>query len=191
MLPASPASSVTHSCFKRLALAVTAFTSVAFTSYFIADNAYADNCGRVNAYWHSNMQNLVQNIRECDSFAWQKCSQAAAIHYELNEGSIGQRVQQCGFNTTGVPGQDYTKVRSNDTGSCLTARNELRDIFETRALARLACAAAREGGSNQEWLDSQCKLFRAQMGNYHLTFRSVVQQCELGNDQLVATLSDE
>ena len=110
MLPASPASSVTHSCFKRLALAVTAFTSVAFTSYFIADNAYADNCGRVNAYWHSNMQNLVQNIRECDSFAWQKCSQAAAIHYELNEGSIGQRVQQCGFNTNGVPGQDLSLI---------------------------------------------------------------------------------
>lgn len=157
----------------------------------LANSALAENCGRVNAYWHTNMQSLVENINGCDSSSWQKCSQAAAIHYDLISGSLGQRAQSCGLSTPAVPGRDYTDPTATDTQRCLNARNNLRDIFETRALARLACAAAREGGNDQEWLDSQCKLFRSQMSNYHLSFRSVAQHCELDYEQLVATLDNQ
>lgn len=154
----------------------------------LAGNAVAENCGRVNAYWNTNMVSLLENISGCDSSAWQKCSQAAAIHYDLIAGSLGQRASTCGLQTPAVPGQDYTEPQATDTRSCLSARNDLRDIFETRALARLACAAAREGGDDQEWLDSQCSIYRSQMSNYHLSFRSVAQHCELDYEQLVATL---
>jgi len=154
----------------------------------VTSTAIAENCGRVNAYWHTNMQSLVENIGSCDSSSWQSCSQAAAIHYDLMFGSLGQRATSCGLQTPAVPGRDYTEPQATDTRSCLSARNDLKDIFETRALARLACAAAREGGDDQEWLDSQCKMYRSQMSNYHLSFRSVAQHCELDYEQLVATL---
>ena len=154
----------------------------------IAGSAIAENCGRVNAYWNTNMASLVENISGCDSNAWQKCSQAAAIHNDLISGSLGQRAAHCGLSTPTVPGHDYTEAQSADTQSCSVARGELRNIFETRALARLACATARAGGDDQEWLDSQCKLYRSQMSNYHLAFRSVAQHCEIDYEQQVAKL---
>lgn len=159
-----------------------------FCGLTLANSAIADNCGRVSAYWNTNMKDLVASISDCDSKSWQKCSQAAAIHYDLRFGSLGQRAESCGMATAAVPGRDYTAPQSTDSQHCLSARDDLRDIFETRALARLACAAARAGGDDQEWLDSQCKLYRSQMSNYHLSFRSVAQHCELDYEQLVATL---
>ena len=165
--------------------------AAALTSCLVLANvAQADSCGRVNAYWQSNMVSLVQNINECGKSSWQKCSQAAAIHYDLIAGSLGQRAQKCGLATPAVPGVDYTEANISDNGQCLTARDDLREAFENRALARLACAAAREGGSDQEWLDSQCKLYRSRMSNYHLPFRTVVQHCEIGYEQQVATLDE-
>jgi len=152
--------------------------------------ALAENCGRVNSYWHTNMQSLVENINGCDLTSWQNCSQAAAIHFDLMEGSLGQRAQRCGLNTPAVPGTDYTDPLGSDSGSCIDARQSLRQIFENRALARLACAAAREGGDDQEWLNSQCEYYRSKMGNYHLQFRSVVQHCDINNEQIVAALTD-
>ena len=156
----------------------------------VANNAIAENCGRVSAYWHTNIQSLIENIGSCDTSQWQSCSQAAAIHYDLLYGSLGQRASSCNLQTSAIPGHDYTEPQSTDTRRCLSARNDLRDIFETRALARMACAAAREGGDDQEWLDSQCKIFRSQMSNYHLSFRKVAQHCELDYEQLVATLDE-
>ncbi len=159
-----------------------------FFGITLANSAIAENCGRVSAYWNTNMQDLVANISDCDQSAWQKCSQAAAIHYDLRFGSLGQRAESCGWSTASVPGRDYTAPQATDTQHCLSARDDLKDVFETRALARLACAAAREGGDDQEWLDSQCKLYRSQMSNYHLSFRTVAQHCEIDYEQLVATL---
>lgn len=156
----------------------------------VANSAIAENCGRVSAYWQTNLQSLVENISSCDASKWQSCSQAAAIHYDLLHGSLGQRATSCNLQTSAVPGHDYTEPQTTDTRRCLSARTDLRDIFETRALARLACAAAREGGDDQEWLDSQCKIYRSQMTNYHLSFRNVAQHCELDYEQLVATLDD-
>ena len=170
---------------KNIALAAVLSCGALFSA-----NAIAENCGRVNAYWHTNMQSLVENISGCDSNAWQKCSQAAAIHFDLREGSLGQRAEQCGLTTPAVPGWDYTAPQAADSNSCLTARENLREIFETRALARMACAAAREGGDDQEWLDSQCALFRSQMSNYHLPFRTLVQSCAVDYQEVVATLSE-
>jgi len=158
--------------------------------FALTGTAIAENCGRVSAYWLTNMQSLKQNISECDSHSWQKCSQAAAIHYDLMEGSLGQRAQSCGLPTPEVPGYDYTIPQASDGQSCLVARDNLRQIFEVRALARLACAAAREGGAQQQWLNEQCTMYRSQMSNYHLPFRSVVQHCSLDYEQLVATLYD-
>lgn len=137
------------------------------------------------------MQSLVENINDCDSTSWQKCSQAAAIHYDLIAGSLGQRAATCGIKTADIPGRDYSEPLATDSRRCLNARNDLRDIFETRALARLACAAARAGGDDQEWLDSQCKLYRSQMTNYHLSFRTVAQHCEVDYEQLVATIDSD
>jgi len=117
-------------------------------------------------------------------------SQAAAIHYDLIAGSLGQRAASCGLATEAVPGRDYTQAQATDSQRCSTARDDLREIFETRALARMACAAARAGGDDQEFLDSQCKLYRSQMSNYHLSFRSVAQQCDVDYKQLVATLDE-
>ena len=151
-------------------------------------SAIADNCGRVNAYWHTNMKSLLENISECDTFAWQKCSQAAAIHYDLIEGSLGQRAETCGLQTPTVPGWDYTKPQATDTNSCTVAREDLRKTFENRALARLACAAAREGGADQEFLDSQCTLYRSRMANYHLPFRTVVQHCQVDYKERLAAI---
>lgn len=157
----------------------------------LANSAMAENCTRVHAYWTTNMQSLVDNISGCDTTSWQKCSQAAAIHYDLIEGSLGQRAATCGIATNDVPGRDYSKPLATDSQRCLTARSDLREIFEMRALARLACAEARAGGDDQEWLDSQCKLYRSQMANYHLSFRSVAQHCEVDYEQLVATLEED
>ncbi len=154
----------------------------------LANGAIAENCGRVQSYWNTNYHSLVENINECDTNSWQSCSQAAAIHYDLISGSLGQRAESCGLQTPLVPGQDYTEPQTTDTQHCLNARDDLRGIFETRALARMACAAARAGGDDQEWLDSQCKLYRSQMTNYHLSFRTVAQQCKVDYKQLVATL---
>lgn len=157
------------------------------TGFLFSTSAVAENCGRVSAYWHTNMQSLENNIAECHPSAWQKCSQAAAIHYDLIAGSLGQRAESCGLNTPPVPGLDYTAPQVSDNSSCLSAKENLRSVFEIRALARLACAAAREGGDDQEWLDSQCTLYRSQMGSYHLTFRSVAQHCELDYERWVAS----
>ena len=86
--------------------------------------------------------------------------------------------------------RDSTETESTDSHSCTSARDDLREVFETRALARMACAAAREGGDDQEWLDSQCTLFRSQMASYHLPFRNLVQSCSVDYQELVATLED-
>jgi len=171
--------------FKNTALAAVLSLSAIFSA-----SAIAENCDRVNAYWHTNMQSLLENINGCDQSAWQKCSQAAAIHFDLNEGSLGQRAAQCGLETPTVPGWDYTETQSTDNSSCTSARDHLRDILETRALARMACAAAREGGDDQEWLDSQCTLFRSQMASYHLPFRNLVQSCSVDYREVVATLDE-
>lgn len=170
---------------KRTALALVFSVGATFSAA-----AVANQCELVNAYWHTNMQSLLENINGCDQAAWQKCSQAAAIHYDLMEGSLGQRAAQCGLETPDVPGRDYTETESTDSHSCTSARDDLREVFETRALARMACAAAREGGDDQEWLDSQCTLFRSQMASYHLPFRNLVQSCSVDYQELVATLED-
>ena len=103
----------------------------------VANTAIAENCGRVSAYWQTNLQSLVENISSCDSSRWQSCSQAAAIHYDLLYGSLGQRAESCNLQTSAIPGHDYTEPQTTDTRRCLSARDDLRDIFETRALARL------------------------------------------------------
>ena len=156
----------------------------------LGNNAVAENCGRVSAYWQTNLKSLVENITSCDPSRWQSCSQAAAIHYDLMHGSLGQRATRCNLQTATVPGHDYTEPQRADTRRCLTARKDLRNIFEIRALARMACAAAREGGDNQQWLDSQCTTYRSQMSNYHLSFRTVAQHCEVDYEQKVATLDE-
>ena len=48
-----------------------------------------DSCERVNAYWNTNLDRLNENLNDCGLQTWQKCSQAAAIHYDLNFGSLG------------------------------------------------------------------------------------------------------
>ena len=148
-----------------------------------------DSCERVNAYWNTNLDRLNENLNDCGLQTWQKCSQAAAIHYDLNFGSLGQRAEACGFQMPEVPGGDFTRAEANDGTQCLTARDELRRVFEIRALARLSCAAARIGGDNQEWLDAQCTKHRSQMVNYHYPFRKVVQQCEIDYNPLIASLN--
>jgi len=148
-----------------------------------------DSCGRVDAYWNTNLDRLHENLNDCGLQTWQKCSQAAAIHYDLNSGSLGQRAHACGLQKPEVPGGDFTRGEKNDSTQCLTAREELRKVFEIRALARLACAAARIGGDNQEWLDAQCTHHRSQMVNYHFPFRKVVQQCNIDYNPLIASLN--
>jgi len=171
-----------HPLHRKLALLAACLT------LSVSSIVKAEDCSRVSAYWYTNMVSLVENITECDTFAWQKCSQAAAIHYDLVAGSLAQRADSCGLNPPDVPGWDYTEPQAADTGMCLTARGDLRETFDTRAMARMACAAAREGGDDQEWLNSQCEMYRSQMGNYHLKFREVANHCELDHEQLVATL---
>lgn len=147
------------------------------------------SCERVDAYWNTNLDRLNENLNDCGLNTWQKCSQAAAIHYDLNTGSLAQRADACGLQKPEVPGGDFTESEEHDSRQCLTAREELRRVFEIRALARLACAAARSGGENQEWLDAQCTLHRSQMVNYHYPFRDVVQQCNIDYNQQIASLS--
>ena len=36
----------------------------------VANNAIAENCGRVSAYWHTNIQSLIENIGSCDTSQW-------------------------------------------------------------------------------------------------------------------------
>jgi len=92
----------------------------------LANNAIAENCGHVSAYWQTNMKSLVESISSCDASKWQSCSQAAAIHYDLIYGSLGQRAHSCNLQTSAVPGKDYTKPQSTDTRRCLHARGNLR-----------------------------------------------------------------
>lgn len=148
-----------------------------------------ESCERVDAYWNTNLDRLNENLNDCGLQTWQKCSQAAAIHYDLNTGSLAQRAQACGLQKPAVPGGDFTESEASDSSQCLTAREELRSVFEKRALARLACAAARIGGDDQEWLDAQCTFHRSQMANYHFPFRNVVQQCNIDYNPLIASLS--
>jgi len=148
-----------------------------------------DSCDRVDAYWNTNLDRLNENLNDCGLQTWQKCSQAAAIHYDLNTGSLAQRAHSCGLQKPSVPGGDFTISTASDSSQCLTARDELRRVFEIRALARLACAAARIGGEDQEWLDAQCTYHRSQMVNYHFPFREVVQQCNIDYNPLIASLN--
>lgn len=149
----------------------------------------ADSCERVDAYWNTNLDRLNENLNDCGLQTWQKCSQAAAIHYDLNTGSLAQRAQQCGLQKPEVPGGDFTDSRQGDSTQCSSARDELRRVFEIRALARLACAAARAGGEDQEWLDAQCSFHRSQMVNYHFPFRNVVEQCNIDYNPLIASVN--
>lgn len=144
------------------------------------------SCSRVDAYWETNLTKLRENLRECDFQHWQKCSQAAAIHYDLNTGSLFHRAKVCGLAKPGTPGADYTDHKESDSKQCLAARDTLRKVFEDRAQARLACAAARAGGEDQEWLDSQCTFYRSRMANYHMPFRSMTQSCEVNYNETIA-----
>lgn len=149
--------------------------------------ALADqSCSRVDAYWETNFTKLAENLSECNFQSWQKCSQAAAIHYDLNTGSLFHRAQVCGLAKPEAPGADYLSYQSSDSQQCMTARDNLRKVFEDRAQARLACAAARAGGDDQEWLDSQCALYRSKMANYHIPFRAMTQSCEVNYHETVA-----
>jgi len=143
-------------------------------------------CSRVDAYWQTNFNKLVENLNECDSNRWHKCSQAAAIHYDLHSGSLAQRAEACGLSKPQIPGSSYINPTEADSQQCLKARDVLRDVFENRALARLSCAAARQGGIDQEWLDAQCALHRSQMANYHAPFRSMAKHCRLNYSEIVA-----
>lgn len=149
--------------------------------------AYADQtCNQVDAYWETNFMKLVENLSECNFQSWQKCSQAAAIHYDLNAGSLFHRAKDCGLSKPETPGSNYLLHQPTDTQQCTMARDELRKIFENRAQARLACAAARSGGENQEWLDSQCTMHRSKMASYHLPFRDMTQSCKIDYHETVA-----
>ena len=149
--------------------------------------AHADPaCHRVNAYWETNLNKLAENLSECDQDSWQKCSQAAAIHYDLNAGSLFQRAQTCGLAKPEAPGIDFTAYQDTDSQQCMHDRDTLRDAYEIRAQARIACAAARAGGDNQEWLDSQCEYHRSKMSNYHLPFHNMSQSCQVNYRQMLA-----
>lgn len=144
------------------------------------------SCTRVNAYWETNLTKLAENLSECTFQSWQKCSQAAAIHYDLNAGSLFHRAKSCGLSKPTAPGADYTDHQASDSQQCTNARDKLRKVFEDRAQARLACAAARAGGDDQEWLDAQCSYFRSQMANYHTPFLKMTQSCEFNYRETVA-----
>lgn len=153
----------------------------------VAAAVYADqSCSRVDAYWETNLTKLVENLSECNFQSWHKCSQAAAINYDLNAGSLFHRAKDCGLAKPEAPGADYLSHQASDTQQCTTARDTLRKVFEDRAQARLACAAARAGGQDQEWLDSQCTHYRSKMANYHLPFRAMTQSCEIDYHETVA-----
>jgi hypothetical protein len=150
-------------------------------------SAYADpNCHRVDAYWETNFSNLVENLSECDKKSWQKCSQAAAIHYDLNSGSLFQRAQACGLIKPLAPGIDFTSYQDTDSQECMQDRDTLRAAYEIRAQARIACAAARAGGADQQWLDSQCSYYRSQMANYHTPFRNMALSCRINYREVLA-----
>lgn len=169
--------SLLKACAALLLLATTLGTAV----------VYADqSCSRVDAYWETNLTKLVENISECNFRSWQKCSQAAAIHYDLNIGSLFHRAQDCGLGKPETPDADYITHQDSDTQQCTAARDALRKVFEDRAQARLACAAARAGGDDQEWLDSQCTLYRSRMANYHTPFHELTQSCGIDHQETVA-----
>ena len=171
-------------CFRTVATAAT----INLASVLIAASvSYADpHCHRVDAYWDTNVSKLVENLSECDKDSWQKCSQAAAIHYDLNSGSLHQRAQACGLAKPLTPGFDFTSYQETDSQQCMQDRDTLREAFEIRAQARIACAEARAGGDNQEWLDSQCSYYRSQMANYHTPFRNMSLSCRLNYRELLA-----
>lgn len=154
---------------------------------FAATGANADqNCNRVDAYWATNFSKLVQNLRDCDTRNWQKCSQAAAIHYDLNTGSLHQRARACGLSKPTAPGIDFTSYLETDSAQCMSDRDTLRHAFEVRAQARIACAAARVGGDDQEWLNAQCSYYRSQMANYHTPFHKMSQSCRINYREVLA-----
>ncbi len=158
-------------------------------SAVLMTTAYADaSCVRVDAYWDTNVEKLIENTGDCDASQWHKCSQAAAIYYDLSKGSLAQRARACDLEKSReqLPGLDYTEATDDDNQQCLNARENLRRVFSDRAQARLACAAAREGGENQEWLDAQCTLHRSRMNNYHAPFRTLEYHCELQYNQKLA-----
>ncbi len=157
------------------------------TAFIGASVAYADpSCHRVDAYWETNLSKLAENLSECDNKSWQKCSQAAAIHYDLNSGSLFLRAQACGLAKPEAPGVDFTAYQETDSQQCMNDRDVLRDAYEIRAQARIACAAARAGGDNQESLDAECSYFRSQMSNYHLPFHNMTQSCEVNYRRVLA-----
>ncbi len=170
--------------FKAASLCAAIGIASALTAVSIAQ---ADpSCHRVDAYWETNLSKLVENLSECDKSSWQKCSQAAAIHYDLNTGSLYQRAAACGLAKPEAPGIDFTDYLETDSQQCMNDRDELRHAYEIRAQARIACAAARAGGHDQEWLDSQCSYYRSQMANYHLPFRNMALSCEVNYRQVMA-----
>lgn len=154
--------------------------------FVVASVSHANQCHRVDAYWETNVSKLVENLSECDTSSWQKCSQAAAIHYDLNNGSLHQRAQACGLAKPLTPGFDFTSYQETDSEKCMQDRDELRAAYEIRAQARIACAEARAGGDNQEWLDSQCAYYRSQMANYHTPFKNMAQSCQINYRELLA-----
>lgn len=173
-------------CWKLLA-AITTLSAIVCVN---AAAAQPNACKRVDAYWNTNLSTLMDNINGCTvDGLWHKCSQAAAIHYDLDNGSLGQRARSCGLLKPLVPGDDFTTPAKGDTTHCKTARYQLLLAFENRALARLACAAARIGGDNQAALDAKCIKQRKRLTNYHAPFRSVAKHCELDYSQTYAMSS--
>lgn len=133
------------------------------------------------------MHTLLDNMSGCTvGGLWHKCSQAAAIHYDLAAGSLGQRARSCGLQKPIVPGDDFTTPTKTDNGSCRNARDELLSAFENRAMARLACAAARVGGADQAVLDAKCIELRSRLSSYHAPFRSVAKHCQIDYERTYA-----
>ncbi len=175
---------ISLACFRTVAAAATLNLASVIVAAAVS---YADpQCHRVDAYWETNLSKLVENLGECDKKSWQKCSQAAAIHYDLNTGSLFQRAQACGLSKPITPGFDFTSYQESDSQECMQDRDALREAYEIRTQARIACAEARAGGDNQEWLDSQCAYYRSQMANYHTPFRQMSQSCQINYRELLA-----
>lgn len=167
--------------------AVAAVTLNVAAALIVSSVAYADpHCHRVDAYWNTNVSKLVENINECDKKSWQNCSQAAAIHYDLKAGSLFQRAKACGLTKSIPQAFDVTSHKDTDSTKCMHDRDTLRATYEVRSQARIACANARAGGDNQEWLDSQCAYFRSQMANYHTPFRNMAQSCQINYREVLA-----
>lgn len=167
-------------------VATTAMLYVALTMIALSTAQADPQCHRVDAYWNTNVSKLVENINGCDKKSWQNCSQAAAIHYDLKAGSLFQRAMACGLSKSIPQEFDVTSHQDTDSKKCMNDRDKLRATYEMRSQARIACAKARAGGYNQEWLDSQCAYFRSQMANYHLPFRTMVKSCQMNYREVMA-----